>query len=286
VEGALKLAKRYTGRSEIISFSKAYHGGTHGRLSIMGDDALRKPFFPLLPGVLRLEFNDRESLCIINNDTACVIIEPVQGEAGIRTADRDFILELRRKCSETGTLLVFDEIQTGFGRTGTLFAFEHYGVIPDILVLAKGMGGGLPLGAFIASETIMSTLSHDPVLGHITTFGGNPVCCAASLANLEVILEEKLAEQAGKKSLLFRELLSGLPGVTDFRSAGLMIAVEFDSFPTVKKIIDHCLENGVITDWFLFNATSLRIAPPLNITEKEIRESCQVIRQAVESVIS
>lgn len=286
VEGALKLAKRFTGRQEIIAFKKAYHGGTHGSLSIMGDVTLKKPFYPLLPGIKHLSINDIPGLDTISDATACVILEPVQGEAGVVASTKEFLMALRNKCTDCGTLLIFDEIQSGFGRTGTLFAFESYHVVPDILLLAKGMGGGLPIGAFISSREIMSSLSHDPILGHITTFGGNPVCCAASLANLEVILKEKLLESVASKSELFRSLLSGLPGVVDYRSAGLLIAVELADFETVKKVIDLNLEKGVITDWFLFNSSSVRIAPPLTITLEEIREACSIIASSIEEATS
>ncbi|MBK7175557.1 MAG: aspartate aminotransferase family protein [Bacteroidales bacterium] len=280
VEGALKLAKRFTGRREIISFYGAYHGGTHGSLSIMGDERLKKPFYPLLPEVRHLTINSPEDLNLITEHTACVIIEPVQGEAGVIKANQEFLKALKDRCVKCGALLIFDEIQTGFGRTGSLFAFEQLGVIPDILLLAKGMGGGLPIGAFISSEKIMASLSHDPALGHITTFGGNPVCCAAALANLEVILEEDLLSFVSSKESLFRESLEGLKGVMEYRSAGLLIAVEMENFQKVKGVIDYCLEQGVIVDWFLFNDRSIRIAPPLTITLEEIRESCIILKDA------
>jgi acetylornithine/succinyldiaminopimelate/putrescine aminotransferase len=285
VEGALKLAKRFTGRREIIAFHGAYHGGTHGSLSIMGDERLKKPFYPLLPEVRHLSINAIEDIPQITDLTACVIIEPVQGEAGVIEANQDFLEALKERCTQTGALLIFDEIQTGFGRTGALFAFEKTAVIPDILLLAKGMGGGLPIGAFIASEEIMATLSHDPALGHITTFGGNPVCCAAALANLEVIIEEKLISTVCIKGSIFRESLAGLKGITGFRSAGLLIAIEMENFQKVKGVIDYCLEKGVIIDWFLFNDRSIRIAPPLTISEEEIRESCDIIKAAIISTV-
>lgn len=281
VEGALKLAKRFTGRQEIIAMQNAYHGGTHGSLSIMGDETLKKPFYPLLPGISHIRINELEDLRHITSSTACVILEPVQGEAGVIAATREYLSALRSRCDETGCLLIFDEIQTGFGRTGTLFAFEGYGVVPDILTLAKGMGGGLPIGAFISSREIMSTLSHDPILGHITTFGGNPVCCAAALANLEVILDEKLTGMVPEKSELFRKMLSELPGVKEFRSSGLLIALELDNYEHVKAVIDFCLERGVILDWFLFNPRSVRIAPPLIITPDEIRKACTILAEAL-----
>jgi acetylornithine/succinyldiaminopimelate/putrescine aminotransferase len=281
VEGALKLAKRYTGRKEIVAYKNAYHGGTHGSLSVMGDERLKEPFYPLLPGISHIRLNMEEDLKQITEETACVLLEPVQGEAGVMAANPDYLTALRNRCTETGTLLIFDEIQTGFGRTGHLFAFEGYQVIPDILLMAKGMGGGLPIGAFVSSLEIMSTLSHNPALGHITTFGGNPVCCASALANLEVILDEGLATMAAGKGKLFHKLLSPHPAIRELRMAGLLIALELDNFDTVKKVIDYCLDHGIIIDWFLFNDKSIRIAPPLTINEEEIRYSCEIILQGL-----
>jgi len=282
VEGALKLAKRYTGRGKIVAFKHAYHGSTHGSLSVIGDPAYQEPFGPLLPGVQHITLNESEELEAITTDTACVLVEPVQGEAGIIEATPSFISALRAKCSETGALLIFDEIQTGMGRTGSMFAFERYAVIPDILLLAKGLGGGMPIGAFISSKEIMQTLTHNPVLGHITTFGGHPVCCAAALANISVIINEKLVENVYWKSDLFAELLSRSKAISEIRRVGLMIALQLDNFAHVKRVIDRCIEQGVITDWFLFNDSSMRIAPPLTIDEEEIREACKVIIQSLE----
>jgi len=284
VEGALKLAKRYTGRQKIVAFENAYHGSTHGSLSVIGDKSYQKPFEPLLPGVSHLRFNSLEDVLKITSETACVIIEPVQGEAGIIEGSKEFIHALRNKCTETGTLLIFDEIQTGMGRTGTMFAFENYGIVPDILLLAKGLGGGMPIGAFISSREIMQTLTFNPVLGHITTFGGHPVSCAAALATIDVIFSEKLLLEIKNKSDLFIELLSKNKSVKQIRSAGLMIALQLDNFIHVKKVIDHCIENGVIIDWFLFNDSSIRIAPPLTISNEEIREACSVIIDALDEV--
>ncbi len=281
VEGALKLAKRYTGRKKIVYFNHAYHGSTHGSLSVMGNDSYQLAFGPLLPGVNRIEFNSLDSLNVISSETACVIVEPVQGEAGIIAGTQEFIRALRKRCNETGTLLVFDEIQTGLGRTGTMFAFEKYKVVPDILLLAKGLGGGMPIGAFISSREIMHSLAFNPVLGHITTFGGHPVSCAAALATIGVIIEEKLADSVDTKSRLFVELLEQNPSIRQIRSAGLLIALQLDNYDHVKKVIDNCIENGVITDWFLFNDSSIRIAPPLTITEEQIRVACSVILNAL-----
>lgn len=280
-EGAMKLAKRYTGRREIISFKNAYHGSTQGCLSIIGSDEFKKPFEPLLPDITQLEFNNVSDLAAISTKTACVIVEPIMGEAGVIAPTNNFLLKLRNRCTETGTLLIFDEIQTGFGRTGKLFAFEHFGVVPDILTLAKAMGSGFPIGAFIASNEIMSSLKTNPILGHITTFGGHPVSCAAAYANLQTLLTEKeLLSTVSTKEQLFRKLLIHTK-IKEVRSFGLLLAVEFDSFETNKAIIDRCIENGVLTDWFLFNDKSLRIAPPLIITEDEIKMACKVILEAV-----
>ncbi len=284
VEGALKLAKRFTGRKKIVAYNHAYHGSTHGSLSIIGDKIYQIPFEPLLPGVEHIEFNSIDDLKVITTETACVIIEPVQGEAGIIVATQEFMTALRNRCDETGALLIFDEIQTGMGRTGTMFAFEKYNIIPDILLLAKGLGGGMPIGAFISSREIMQTLTVNPVLGHITTFGGHPVSCAAALASLGVIMDEKLAEGVQSKSDLFIQLLSKSLFISEIRVAGLMIALQLDNYAHVKRVIDRCIEQGLIIDWFLFNDSSIRIAPPLTINEEQIREACQVILKALDGI--
>jgi putrescine aminotransferase len=284
VEGALKLAKRFTGRKEIVAFHNAYHGSSHGSLSVMGNTEMRDPFGPLLPGIKHIPINNIPDLEVITKETACVIIEPVQGEAGVIPGSPDFITSLRKRCTETGCLLIFDEVQTGFGRTGSMFAFERYDVIPDILVIAEGMGGGMPIGAFISSTEIMQTLSHNPALGHITTFGGHPVSCAAALANIEVIINEKLVEQVDSKSLVFRELLAGKKAVKDFRNAGLLIALELENEKAVQAVIHQCLAEGLILDWFLFNPKSIRIAPPLIITEEEISIACQKIINSLDNL--
>ncbi|HEV7230517.1 MAG TPA: aspartate aminotransferase family protein [Bacteroidia bacterium] len=280
VEGASKLAKRYTGRTELISFKNAYHGSTQGALSLMGDEFFKNAFRPLLPGVSHLIFNDEKELGRISNQTAAVFIEPVQGEAGVVRGRTEFLQKLRRKCSETGTLLVLDEIQTGFGRTGTLFAFEQYGIVPDILLCAKGMGGGMPLGAFIASKEIMQSLSRNPVLGHISTFGGHPVSCAAGLASLEVLQTEELIAQVERKGKLFTGNLKH-KAIKEIRSAGLLLALDFGEEALNLKIISACMEKGVLSDWFLFNSHSMRIAPPLTITDEEIVLACKVIEEAI-----
>lgn len=277
VEGALKLAKRYTGRTEIVYYKNAYHGSTHGALSVMGGEAYRYAFRPLLPDCRQLVFNDPAGLEQITARTACVIIEPVQGEGGIVPADPDYLRALRKRCDETGALLIFDEIQTGMGRTGTLYAFMNCGVVPNILCTAKAFGGGMPLGAFISSQKIMKCLRTNPVLGHITTFGGHPVCCAAGLASLEYILRERLAEQADEKGALYENLLQDHPLVKTIRRRGLLLAVEFGDAETCRRIVLDAVEAGLVTEWFLFRDTALRIAPPLTITPEEIRESCRIL---------
>ncbi|HTB06700.1 MAG TPA: aspartate aminotransferase family protein [Bacteroidia bacterium] len=285
VEGALKLAKRFTGRTEIISFTKAYHGSTHGALSIMGDEALKQPFRPLLPDVRILPFGDITALKSISKRTACVIVEPIQGEAGIIVPNKEFLKALQKQCKAMGALLILDEIQTGFGRTGKLFAFEHSGVMPDILTIGKAMGGGLPLGAFIANRKIMSSLSDNPALGHITTFGGHPLSCASGLVALEVQLKTKLYSAASKKEKLFRTLLKHKT-IKEIRGKGLMLALQFDNEIFCKKVIENCIKNGIIVDWFLFRPDAMRIAPPLIITEKEIRYACSAILLSIKQSLS
>jgi acetylornithine/succinyldiaminopimelate/putrescine aminotransferase len=281
VEGAMKLAKRYTGRAEILACHGSYHGSTQGALSLMGNEEYKQAYRPLLPGIGFIRFNEMADLDQITNQTAAVVIETVQGEAGIRVPDVAYMQALSQHCKATGTLLVLDEIQAAMGRTGRLFAFEHYGIVPDILVLAKALGGGMPLGAFVASHEIMSALKENPILGHITTFGGHPVCCAAGLAALEVLLNENLIDSVARKEALFRKLLVH-PAIKQVRGKGLMLAVELADFGLNKKIIDRCIANGVITDWFLHCSNSMRIAPPLVITEAQIRTACGVIVEAIE----
>jgi acetylornithine/N-succinyldiaminopimelate aminotransferase len=281
VEGAIKLAKRFTGRRGIIAFQNSYHGSTHGALSVMGNEEFKQAYRPLLPGVNFIRFNSTGDLDKINDQTACVIIETIQGEAGVRVPDIEYMQALRKRCNETGTLLILDEIQAAFGRTGKLFAFEHFDIVPDILLLAKALGGGMPVGAFIASNTIMSALKENPILGHITTFGGHPVCCAAGLAALEVLLNENLVAAVAEKAALFRKTLVH-PAIKEIRGKGLMLAIELESFELNKKIIDRCIEHGVITDWFLHCSNAMRIAPPLVITDDEIKNACAVILEAAE----
>ncbi len=279
-EGALKLAKRFTGRTELISFTNAYHGSTQGALSVMGSEDFKTSFRPLLPDTRILNFNSEEDLKHISTKTACVIIEPIQGEAGLVAANKNFLKKLRERCSETKTLLIFDEIQTGFGRTGTMFAFEQYEVVPDILLLAKAMGGGMPIGAFVSSNEIMNCLTHNPVLGHITTFGGHPVCCAAALANLNVIAENKLYLRAKEIETILKKELTH-PKIKSLRVCGALAAVDFGDEATNMQVIQKCIAAGVITDWFLFNTQSMRIAPPLMITNEELKKACGVILDVI-----
>lgn len=280
-EGAMKLAKRVTGRTEIAGFDHSYHGSTQGALSLMGDEYWRNAFRPLLPGISHLKYNNTADLDRITEKTACVIAETVQAENAVIKPSKEWIKALRKKCDETGTLLVLDEIQAGFGRTGTLWGFEQYGIIPDILLLGKALGGGLPLGAFIASKTLMDSFTNQPVLGHITTFGGHPLSCAAGLAAMKVMIKEKLVDFIAEKENLFRKRLVH-PSIKSVRSAGLLIAIEFENFEINKRIIDGCLQDGLLTDWFLFGSACLRIAPPLTITPEEIGEICRIILVNVE----
>jgi acetylornithine/succinyldiaminopimelate/putrescine aminotransferase len=280
-EGALKLAKRFTGRTEIISCKKSYHGSTHGSLSVSGNETKKSAFRPLLPDVRFIEFNNPVEIKMITSRTACVIMETIQGDAGVRIPDEEYMKKVRERCHETGALLILDEIQCGLGRTGTLFAFEQFGITPDILTIAKAFGGGLPIGAFIADKKIMDVLTFNPPLGHITTFGGNPVCCASALATLEVIEEENLLEEVESKGKLFEQFLQH-PAIKEIRRIGLMFAVDFDSAERVNRIVQAAKEEGVICYWFLSHPNSFRIAPPLTITNDQIRESCEVIIRAID----
>jgi len=285
VEGAMKLAKRYTNRTEIIACKNSYHGSTQGALSIMGNEEFKQAYRPLLPAIKFIEFNNIVDLGQITTKTAAVFVETIQGEAGIRVPDITYMQALRQKCNATGTLLVLDEIQCGFGRTGKLFGFEHFNIIPDVLLLAKGIGGGMPIGAFISSPEIMAVFMDNPILGHITTFGGHPVSCAAGLATLNTILTNDLVKEVEEKGQLFKELLKH-PAIKEVRGKGLMLAAEFESYPILKQIIDGCIADGIVTDWFLHCSNSMRIAPPLIITKKEIADACAIILKNVNSVTS
>jgi acetylornithine/succinyldiaminopimelate/putrescine aminotransferase len=273
-EGAMKLAKRATGRYEIISCENAYHGSTQGALSLAGQELLKNSFRPLLPATRRVRFNNLEDLQFITGQTAAVFVEPVQGEAGAVAANPIWIRLLRERCSETGALLVLDEIQTGMGRTGILWAFEALGIVPDILLLGKAFGGGMPLGAFISSQELMHLLTFDPILGHITTFGGHPLCCAAALAAFKVLTSGNLVNEVPGKELLLRNVFSGY----EVSGKGLLLAVEMENFDNVQRFISHAAQHGIITDWFLFNDHCIRIAPPLIISGEEIESLRPVIQ--------
>jgi len=282
-EGAIKLAKRATKRPKIISFTGAYHGSTQGSLSVSGNENRKRNFRPLLPGIEFLPFGDIASLKAIDQDTAAVIIEPVQGDAGVRIPDLEFMKALREACTNTGAVLIFDEIQTGMGRTGKWFCFQHYNTIPDIITLGKSLGGGLPLGGFATSKKLMETLTHNPPLGHITTFGGNPVCCAAGLASILVVENENLMEQVEEKGKLFERLLNHKE-IKGFRRIGLMMAIELEDAQKVETAVKNCLDQGVLIYWFLSTPNAFRIAPPLIISNKEIKESCEVILKVLNTI--
>ena len=285
VEGALKLAKRYTHRTEMISMRRAYHGSTHGAMSMMGQpegEEWKCAFRPLLPDTKAIEFNSFADLEQITERTACVLCEPVQGEAGVRVPAEGYLQALRKRCDEVGALLIFDEIQVGMGRAGEMFAMKKYGVTPDIVCLAKALGGGMPLGAFISSLEIMSTLTHDPVLGHITTFGGHPVCCAAGLAAMKFLQDNKVVEDVERKGALYEELLADHPAVKEIRRSGLLLAVELGEASKLYRLIDLFIEEGILSDWFLYCDTAFRISPPLVITDAEIKDSVRIIKRCLD----
>ena len=285
VEGALKLAKRYTGRTEMISMRRAYHGSTHGAMSMMGapeGEEWKNAFRPLLPDTKAIRFNHKEDLAQITERTACVLCEPVQGEAGVRPPEDGFLQALRERCSQVGALLIFDEIQVGMGRSGEMFAMQRYGVTPDIVCLAKALGGGMPLGAFVSSQKIMSTLTFDPVLGHITTFGGHPVCCAAGLAAMRFLIDNKVIEDVERKGAMYEELLKDHPAVKEIRRSGLLLAVELGASEKLYRLMDLFIEEGILSDWFLYCDTAFRISPPLIISDEEIRDSVSLIRKCLD----
>ena len=282
-EAAIKLAKRITGRTGLVACHKSYHGSTHGSLSITGNAEKRYRNLPLLPGIHFMRFNNPEDLSLIDGQTAAVIVEPIQGDAGIRVPDMSWMVALRKRCDEMGAMLIFDEVQTGFGRTGKLFAFEHFGVVPDILVLGKALGGGMPMGAFVSSKEHMELFTHDPVLGHITTFGGHPIPCVAGLAALEVLQEEHLAANAEHMGALFKKLLVH-PAIQEVRGKGLMLAVDLGDADKVQHVVMGCLKRGVLGFWFLSCPTAFRIAPPLCITEELVQEACAAIVAEIEVV--
>jgi acetylornithine/N-succinyldiaminopimelate aminotransferase len=275
-EGALKLARRATGRTEIISCNRSYHGNTLGALSVMGDEYWRSAFRPLMPGVSRYDYDSEELTGAISEQTACVLIETIQGEAGVVRPSAEWMQQLRERCTAMGALLIFDEIQCGFGRTGRLWGFEHFGVVPDIVLLGKALGGGMPMGAFVSSAAIMNTLTFDPVLGHITTFGGHPVCCAAGMAAMQVLLDGQIIEDVAEKEAMFHRLLVH-PAIKRVRSAGLLMAVELEGPAKVMDTLRHCIDKRLFSDWFLFAPECIRIAPPLTISHHEIEQACNIL---------
>lgn len=283
IEGAMKLAKRATGRHQVVAFKNAYHGGTHGALSILGHESLKQSFRPLLPGITHIEFNKIAQLNVITKETACVVIEPIQAEAGIILPDEAFMKALRNRCDDVGALLIFDEIQTGFGRTGKMFAGEHFNVEPDIMAIAKGMGGGMPIGGFTASDELMKLLTHNPALGHITTFGGHPVSCAAAKASLEVIESENLIQNAIEMGELFSKLVAH-DRIVEIRGMGLFLAVELKNI-FIPDLMKFAAANGIIFDPFLFNSSAFRIAPPLIIKRDEVIEVSKKLVDLVEKFI-
>ena len=282
IEGAIKLSKRFTGRTEVVAFTNAYHGSTMGALSILGNEPLKNAFRPLIPDIRFLGFNDPDDLDNISTRTACIVAETIQAEAGIILPDQEWLLKLRKRCSETGTLLVIDDVQMGFGRTGKLFSFEHFGIRPDILVLAKAMGGGMPIGAFVSSKEIMSTLTFNPELGHITTFGGHPVSCAAALASLQVITQDHLLERVESKGTMIQEKIKGHPTIKEIRRKGLALGVEIRDDSTRNNLTRAALNNGLIIDWYLFHPMTFRIAPPLTITDEEIDIACSRMMKSLD----
>ena len=283
-EAAIKLAKRKTGRMELISFTGAYHGSTNGSLSISSNETKKQAYRPLLPEVRFLEWNDAAQLVNITNKTAGVIIETIQGDAGVRIPSKEFISLLRERCDEVGALLIFDEIQCGMGRTGKIFAFEHFGITPDILTLGKALGGGMPVGALVSSKEIMSVFTNNPMLGHITTFGGHPVICAAARATLEVLKTEINFAEVERLGLLIETKLLSHTSIKAIRRIGLMFAFDMESGEIVTKLVQKCMEKGLITFWFLSNPHSFRLSPPLNITEHQVNEAIKLILEALDEI--
>jgi acetylornithine/succinyldiaminopimelate/putrescine aminotransferase len=285
MEGALKLSKRFTGRHEMISFRNAYHGSTHGSLSILGHEHLRNAFRPLIPGIRQIDFNETGQLSVITEKTACVVIELIQAEAGIVPGNHEFIGKLVEKCKKYDVLLILDDVQMGMGRTGKMFSFEHYGIVPDILVLAKAFGGGMPLGAFIASKKVMDTIAFNPELGHITTFGGHPVCCAAGLAGLEIVADPVLLSLVEHKGSTFEKALINHPAVKQIRRAGLALGIDLADEGKRGLMMKEALHNGVIIDWFLFRPATFRLAPPLTMTMQEIDQACSRLMKSLDTLL-
>ena len=285
IEGALKLAKRVTERGELISANKAYHGSTHGALSLLGAEEQKKAYRPLLPGVSFIEFNDEKDLKKITSKTAAVLLETIQGGAGFILPENNYLRQVKKRCEEVGALLILDEIQPGFGRTGSLFGFQQFDVVPDILVMGKGMGGGLPIGAFSSSSDKMMQLTENPKLGHITTFGGNPLVAASALATLRTLKSEKLIEQVKEKENLFRSLLKH-PAIKQINGTGLMLAPLFENEEIANKVVLGCMEKGLILFWLLWEKKAVRISPPLTISEEEIKKGCAIIIEVLEGINS
>lgn len=279
-EGALKLAKKHTGRNKLVAFHHGYHGDTHGSLSVTGRDVYRDPYLPLLPDVEFLDFNSFKKLETIDEETAAVILEPIQGEGGIIPADKTWLQAVRKRCDEVGALLIFDEIQTGFFRTGSLFAFKRYEVVPDILCLAKAMAGGMPMGAFVSSSDIFESFMYDPPLNHVTTFGGHPVSCAAAHATLRKLLHGDFGTKAQQIETIVREELTA-DGIAEVRGVGAMLGMELQSTELTQKVVEDCLDKGVILGWTLHSDTLVRLAPPLIIEEKLLRDTLQIINESV-----
>ena len=282
-EAALKLAKRATGKTRLVSFRGAYHGSTHGSLSVSGNEQKKYAFRPLLPDVLQLPFNDCDALESIDHQVAGVIIEPIQGDAGVRIPSKEFMAKLRRICDEHCILLIADEIQTGFGRTGKLFAYEHFDIVPDIVTIGKAFGGGMPIGGLVTSQKIMSLFTSNPPLGHITTFGGHPMCCAGALAGLEVLENENIVSKVEQKGVLFESLLKHKM-IMEIRRKGLFFAIELKNPDIVQKVVEGCKNKGLLSFWFLSCPESFRIAPPLIITEKQIALSCEIINEVMDEL--
>ncbi len=280
IEGALKLAKKTTGRSKFVAFQNSYHGDTHGSLSVTGRNVYRDPYEPLLPNVHFLNYNSFDGLDVIDKNTAAVILEPIQGEGGVIPADTEWLKKVRKRCDDTGSLLIFDEIQTGFFRTGTLFAFQHYGVVPDILCLAKAMGGGMPMGAFVSSTEIFEVFKHNPPLNHVTTFGGHPVCCAAADANLRVLLSEDFSDRAHKIETTARKILRG-EGIIEVRGRGAMLGLQLRDAQLTQQVVAECFKNGIILGWTLHSNSLVRIAPPLIIDQKLLEDSLNTVFEAI-----
>lgn len=281
VEGAMKLARKHTGRYEIIACSNAYHGSTMGSESLRSDDEFTRSFLPGVPGVRHIDFNDVDQLSKIDENTACIILEPVQAEGGVKPPNDNYLQKVRNRCNEVGALMILDEIQTGFGRTGDIFAHKKYDVIPDVLLMGKAMGGGMPVSAFVAPKEIMMSLAKKPMLGHITTFGGHPVCVAAALATLQTLTNEEIYQDVRRKEALIKSKLKH-PIIKEIRSSGLMMGVELTRRKYLKHVVNHTIQNGAIIDYFLFNNKSFRLAPPLIINDDQIEEGCNILLSAMD----